>query len=101
MRRKFQRTKTPVYQPPMLPGIVIHKAWDDLTLEEGKAYLTQLSDRLRAKKQREQSYLDRRAARGTHTPTDEAYAQDQILEDELLTLLGSLIQELDKQKGRP
>lgn len=40
----------------------------------------------------EQAYLARRAARGTHTPTDEAYEQDQALENELLALLDELEQ---------
>ena len=36
---------------------------------------------------RERAYLDRRAARGTYTPTDEAYTADQLLEADLLAML--------------
>nr|MBA2680535.1 hypothetical protein [Ktedonobacteraceae bacterium] len=38
-------------------------------------------------------YLDRRAQRGTHTPTDDAYEADQQLETELLALLERLLEE--------
>jgi hypothetical protein len=36
---------------------------------------------------RERAYLDRRAARGICTPTDEAYETDQLLEADLVALL--------------
>ena len=36
---------------------------------------------------RERAYLDRRAARGTYTPTDEAYEADQRVEADLLAML--------------
>jgi hypothetical protein len=48
--------------------------------------------RLQRKQQREQAYLARRSARGTHTLTDEAYLADQELENEILTLLDELEQ---------
>jgi len=47
--------------------------------------------------QRERAYLDRRAARGTHTPTDDAYEADQILEAELLAILDELAQGLTEE----
>lgn len=40
------------------------------------------------------AYLSRRAAQGTHTPTDDAYAEDQQLEAELLDLLEQCMQSL-------
>lgn len=61
------------------------------------AYLESLADQLRTKRQRERSYLDRRAKRGTHTPTDEAYEADQLLEGKLLAILDELI-ALDIQR---
>ena len=42
------------------------------------------------KQARERAYLDRRAARGAHTPTDDAYEADAILESELLEALDLL-----------
>lgn len=47
--------------------------------------------------QRERDYLDRRAARGAHTPTDDAYEADQGLETELLLLLDELLQNAQEQ----
>ncbi len=35
---------------------------------------------------------DRRAKRGTHTPTDDAYEADQVLEEELVALLDEVLQ---------
>jgi hypothetical protein len=94
MPRKFigkPPSYTPVYQPPVQPQIVIHKALADMSREEGKTWLEGIQARLVAKQRREKTYLERRAGRGTHTPTDEAYEGDQILEDELLLLLQDLI----------
>ena len=58
-----------------------------------------MRDRLARKQQRERDYLDRRANRGIHTPTDEAYEQDRALEVELLMLLGELAERLAKETG--
>jgi hypothetical protein len=46
------------------------------------------------KMQRERAYLDRRVARGTHTPTDDAYEHDQRLEADLLALLSEMAASL-------
>ncbi len=61
-----------------------------MTPHEILALFEDLHRRLAAKMARERAYLDRRAARGTHTPTDEAYEADQILEQQLLDLLAQL-----------
>jgi hypothetical protein len=53
--------------------------------------LADLRSRLLAKQRRERAYLERRAARGIHTPTDAAYAADQDLEETLLSLLERLL----------
>ena len=66
---------------------VVGKDLKTLLPEEWGKYADDLTERLKRKQARERAYLDRRAARGTHTPTDEAYEQDQILEDELLKVL--------------
>ena len=39
---------------------------------------------------RERNYLDRRTARGTHTPTDDAYEADQNLLADLIALLDEM-----------
>jgi len=62
-------------------------------------YLEQLKERLTRKQQRERNYLNRRAARGTRTPTDEAYESDQVLEQELLTLLDDLHRSALRAQG--
>jgi hypothetical protein len=85
MRKRYHPLPSPT--PATL---TTHKPLSDMTPEEGVAYLGQLMERLRRKQQRERAYLDRRAARGTHTPTDEVYEQDQVLENELLSLLEDL-----------
>ena len=45
---------------------------------------------LQKKLARERAYLDRRAARGTHTPTDDAYDADQPLLADLIALLDEM-----------
>jgi hypothetical protein len=45
---------------------------------------------LQQKMTRERAYLDRRAARGTYTPTDDAYEADQELLADLLALLDEM-----------
>jgi len=73
-----------------------HKYLDTMTTEEGVAWLMGMKERLSSKQQRERRYLDRRADRGTHTPTDDAYEQDQVLESELLALLDGLIEQFQR-----
>lgn len=66
-----------------------------LTLADQLAWIGTRRAQLLKKQARERAYLDRRAARGTHTPTDDAYEADAILEAELLEaldLLESLLQ---------
>lgn len=60
---------------------------EQMTPEEMRDWIQQTRDKLERKKKRERAYLDRRKARGTYTPTDEAYEQDQILEADLLEML--------------
>ena len=62
--------------------------------EEQRSWIGATRTALVRKMQRERAYLDRRAARGTSTPTDEAYEADQILEADLLALLDELAQTL-------
>jgi hypothetical protein len=92
MKRKIL-TPAPVYYQPGKPQpgtLTTHKPFKDMTPEEAHIWIAGIRARLQAKMQRERAYLDRRAKRGTHTPTDEAYAQDQILEAELLSMLDEL-----------
>src|SRR5258708_116401 len=49
-----------------------------------------------AKRQREKRYLDHRAARGTHTPTDDAYEADQVKHDDLIRALKEMLEETEK-----
>lgn len=77
-------------------SLISHKSLDTMTTEEGIAWLIGMKERLERKQQRERNYLDRRAARGRTTPTDEMYEQDQLLEDELLALLDGLIKQFQR-----
>ncbi len=66
------------------------KPFEQMTAQEALAHLRELRLKLLQKQQRENAYLSRRAARGTHTPTDEAYEQDQELENDLLALIANV-----------
>ena len=72
----------PVYVPP-----IRRKPFDDMTFDEQLLYIGDLRGRIEAMKQAQRDYLDRRAARGTHTLTDDAYEGYQVLEAELLEFL--------------
>jgi hypothetical protein len=52
---------------------------------------------LQQKMQRERNYLERRAARGIHTPTDDAYEHDQVLEADLIALLDEMAASLARE----
>ncbi len=59
-----------------------------------KDWMQVIHDWLSKKQRRERGYLDRRAKRGTHTPTDEAYEDDQIQEAALLAFLDRLLKQI-------
>lgn len=71
------------------------KPFNDMTPDEARAYLSGLIVALEKKRARERAYLDRRARRGTHTPTDDAYEADQELETDLLALLNEMLTTLN------
>jgi hypothetical protein len=58
-----------------------------MTPDDLRAWIGRTRAALERKKARERAYLDRRALRGTRTPTDEAYKADQVLEADLLDML--------------
>jgi hypothetical protein len=58
--------------------------------EELHTWIHTTRDALHMKLAREQNYLDRRASRGTHTPTDEAYEADQALLADLIALFDEM-----------
>lgn len=95
MRGK-RRPTAPYYTPssPVQPTLTTHKPLTDMGQDESTRYLEQLMDRLRKKQQRERNYLDRRARRGTRTPTDEIMEEDQRLLDETLSVLEQGLQGL-------
>ncbi len=70
-----------------------------LPLADQLAWIADRRAKLREKQGRERAYLDRRAARGTHTPTDEAYEADALLENDLFEALDLL--EACLQGGAP
>lgn len=75
------------------------KAWEDMTPAEALQEVQEARTELLAKQKRERAYLDRRAARGTYTPTDEAYERDQILEERIVALLDTLEKSFRKDFG--
>ncbi len=70
-------TPLPASRPPL----------NAMTPDDLRAWIGTTRAALERKKARERAYLDRRAARGTHTPTDDAYEFDQLLEADLLDML--------------
>jgi hypothetical protein len=80
--------------PPGMVRITVQRPIADMKADDLRVWLEGLRSRLMAKQRRERAYLDRRAKRGTHTPTDDAYEEDQRLEDELLALLDELLHNL-------
>ena len=91
-RSPTSRRYVPPYIPPAQPPQQAGKRWEDMTPQEALAHIGTIRARLVAKQTRERAYLDRRAARGTHTPTDDVYEADQELETDLLALLDGLEQ---------
>jgi hypothetical protein len=91
-----KRTKTQHTSPPR-GALSYQKSLVDLSHEETLVWLQNVRERLELKMQRERAYLDRRAARGTHTPTDDVYEADQVLEAELLAILDELARGFTKE----
>ena len=89
--RSSSRPPTPVYTPPV-GTLTYHKLIKDMSPDELVNWLTGKHAWLTSKMQRERDYLDRRASRGTRTPTDEAYEADQVQERELLALIEELLE---------
>lgn len=94
------RVSIPVYRP-ITPTLTYHKPLSELSRAETITWLESMRARLDEKQQRERAYLDRRAARGARTPTDDAYEADQGLETELLLLLDELLRNAQEQGETP
>ncbi len=72
---------------------LMRKPFEQLSEDEARSWVKELYERLKKKQARERAYLDRRKARGVHTPTDDTYESDQQLEDDLLAILEQLAKE--------
>ncbi len=83
MRQTHQRQQATAATPKRPP---IHQMTD----EELRTWIRTTRAALQKKLARERAYLARRAARGTHTLTDEAYAADQPLLADLIALLDEM-----------
>jgi hypothetical protein len=62
----------------------------EMSPEEVGAWIQATRRALEQKKARERVYLDPRADRGIHTPTDDAFEQDQRLEADLRAMLDEM-----------
>ena len=71
----------------------------EMSSEELAAWIRTTRAALQKKLARERAYLERRAARGTRTPTDDAYDADQPLLADLIALLDEMAASL-AQEGR-
>lgn len=79
-------------------GIPRRKPLGQMSPDEVRTWIAATRAALQRKQQRERAYLDRRAARGTYTPTDEAYEGDQLLEADILALLDEMEASLRDRK---
>ena len=77
---------------------MLYSPLNQMAPDQVRSWLEATRSALQQKMQRERAYLDRRAARGTCTPTDEAYEQDQLLEADLLALLDEMEASLSDGK---
>jgi hypothetical protein len=87
-RTGHRTTTTPRPQAQSRPPI------NAMTSHQLRAWITATRTALQQKMARERAYLDRRAARGTYTPTDQAYEADQLLEADLVALLDEFEQHV-------
>jgi hypothetical protein len=90
MSPRKQKPASSYYQPTPQGTLTTRKPFKDMSPDEARIWVTGIRTRLQVKMQRERAYLDRRMNRGVHTPTDEAYEQDQQLEAELLAMLDEI-----------
>jgi hypothetical protein len=67
-----------------------------MTSDEVRRCIHEIRAALQQKMARERAYLERRAGRLVHTPTDEAYEADQVLEADLLAFLDEIEQGLER-----
>lgn len=66
------------------------KPFAQMSPDEIRAWIHHTREGLQRKMRQERAYLDRRAAQGIHTPTDDTYEADVLLEADLLLLLDEL-----------
>ena len=81
------RRRTTPRMPRPHPVAYSRPPLSEMTPDELRAWIGSTRAALQKKMARERTYLDRRAALGTYTPTDEAYESDQLLEADLLSML--------------
>ncbi len=67
-----------------------------MTPDEVRRWIHEIRAALKQKMARERAYLERRAGRLVHTPTDKAYEADQVLEADLLAFLDEMEQGLER-----
>ena len=66
---------------------------DEMTEPEKIAYVSNLMEHIQKRQAQQQAYLDRRAARGSSTPTDDLYKQYILLDDAILEVFKRLVSE--------
>lgn len=64
---------------------------DDMTEPEAREYVALLIERIKERQKEQQAYLDRRAGRGSRTPTDALYEQYIQLDSAILEVLHRLL----------
>ena len=83
------------------PGKPTRPPIEQMTRGELRTWIVVTRSALQKKMARERAYLDRRAARGTYTPTDETYQADQELEADLVALLEEFEQHVARLDEAP
>src|SRR5438094_8758999 len=99
MPTRKQKPSSSYYQPTQQQQgtLTTRKPFKDMSPEEASNWIQGIRARLQTKMQRERAYLDRRASRGVHTPTDETYEQDQLLEAVLIAMLDEVERSLQDE----
>jgi hypothetical protein len=86
---------------PGKPGRPVRPSISAMTPGELRTWIVVTRAAFQKKLARERAYLDRRAARGTYTPTDEAYEAHQRLEADIVALLDEFEQHLVGRRDEP
>ena len=100
-RSRRQQQQSRRKRPAHASGRSVRPPLEQMSPGELHTWIVVTHAALEKKMARERAYLDRRAARGVCTPTDEAYEADQQLEADLVALLEEFEQHIAGVRDEP